>query len=82
MPLLLTPFHRDTNRLLMRDSTSMVPPSAAGRHSRRLGTSTPLPASRRGDGISNELILQPNSEMQKINAAVERAQEAEAQASS
>ncbi len=33
-------------------------------------------------GISNELILQPNSEMQKINAAVERAQEAEAQASS
>ena len=29
-------------------------------------------------GISNELILQPNSEMQKINAAVERAQEAEA----
>ena len=40
---------------------------------------------RRADaamGISNELILQPNSEMQKINAAVERAQEAEAQASS
>ena len=47
-----------------------------------LATSTPSTGEQTRRWEYNELILQPNSEMHKINAAVERALEAEAQPSS